>query len=236
MATATRTAVVTGGEGSIGRELVALLLARGIRVLSADRQRSDAALPAGAADLYSYLPYDAQDAASAEAVLAAAGPVDYLVLAAGIYPESPLAAMADEDWRRTIDINLSGSYTLLQRALPSLTEDASVVLLASIAGVRGSRHHAHYAASKAGLLGLARSAMWELGGSRRINVVSPGIINNAMTADLRGAAGERILANTPMGRYGTPREVAAVLDFLCSEASAFIQGENINVNGGFHVG
>lgn len=236
MSTTSRTAVVTGGEGSIGRALVALLLARGIRVVSADRCRSDTSPPAGDGDLYDYHPYEAQDASSAEALVAAVGPIDYLVLAAGIYPESPLSTMSDDDWHNTININLTGSYTLLQRSLPMLTQDASVVLLSSIAGVRGSRHHAHYAASKAGLLGLARSAMWELGQSRRINVVSPGIIDNAMSKDLRGASGELILTNTPLGRFGTPHEVATVLDFLCSDASTFIQGENINVNGGFYVG
>lgn len=236
MSTTTRTAVVTGGEGSIGHELVSLLLARGIRVISADRCPSGAPLPSGTDNLYSFHSYEAQDPASAEALISTAEHIDYLVLAAGIYPESALSAMADEDWQRTIDVNLTGSYLMLQRSLPVLAQDASVVLLSSIAGMRGSRNHAHYAASKAGLLGLARSVMWELGSARRINVVSPGIIDNTMSAELRGTTGERILANTPMGRYGTPQEIATVLDFLCSEASAFIQGENINVNGGFHVG
>lgn len=226
--------VVTGANGSIGRAVVERFLARGLPVVSADRHLSNRA--DDVADVQ--VRYDAGSRQSAREVVAAVPQgldVSHLVLAAGIYPERNLREMADDEWQECLDVNLTGAYRLIQEALPRLSTDASIVLVSSIAGLRGSKGHSHYATSKAGLFGLMRSLMWELGGQRRINIVSPGIIDNPMTKSLRASAGSDILRGTPLGRYGQPEEIAAVVDFLCSPAASFVQGENISVNGGFYV-
>lgn len=229
-----KAAIVTGGNGSIGRAVVNRFHTRGLPVVSADLQVVDHADVVADVQIH----YDASSRQSARDVVNAVPEghdIAHLVLAAGIYPERDLHEMPDDEWQSCLDVNLTGAYRLIQAALPRLSPDASVVLIGSIAGLRGSRGHSHYATSKAGLLGLMRSLMWELGGQRRINTVSPGIIDNPMTDSLRSSAGSDILRGTPMGRYGQPDEVAGVVDFLCSPAATFVQGENISVNGGFYV-
>jgi 3-oxoacyl-[acyl-carrier protein] reductase len=229
-------AVVTGGRGSIGRAVCELFLGKGMRVASADRQPVTDDVASTGHDLQ--VPYEANDREGARDLvdaLPAAAAVNHLVLAAGIYPESEFGRLGEDEWQECLDINLTAVYRMIRATLPRLAPDASIVLVSSIAGLRGSKGHAHYAASKAGLLGLMRSVMWELGEQRRINTVSPGILENPMTQSLRDGAGDAILRSTPLGRYGTPAEVAAVIDFLCSPSASFIHGENISVNGGFYV-
>jgi 3-oxoacyl-[acyl-carrier protein] reductase len=228
--------VVTGGRGSIGRAVGVRFDSRGLRVASADRELST--VHEGLSGNTQQVFYEANLREGARDLIEVLGPdtrIQHLVLAAGIYPESPFADLEEDEWQSCLDINLTAVFRLIQAALPRLTSDASIVLVSSVAGLRGSKNHAHYATSKAGLFGLMRSVMWELGEQRRINTVSPGIIDNPMTQALRSETGDAILANTPLGRYGTPDEVAAVIDFLCTPAASFIHGENISVNGGFHV-
>lgn len=228
--------VITGGNGSIGRSLTECFHARGLQVVSADLRPAKNVPDHGNGELQ--VRYDANDRDGARKLLEdlpANTRIRHLVLAAGIYPERQFAQIDEEDWQNCLNINLTSVYRFIQVALPRLTPDASIVLIGSIAGLRGSKAHAHYAASKAALFGLMRSVMWELGEQRRINTVSPGIIANPMTEALRETTGDTILSSTPLGRYGTPDEVAAVIDFLCRPESSFVHGENISVNGGFYV-
>ncbi|MFB9859463.1 SDR family NAD(P)-dependent oxidoreductase [Paenarthrobacter aurescens] len=229
-------ALVTGGRGSIGRAVCERFRSRGLRVISADRVMQATGAVSSAEE--GQVLYEANNQTGARDLIASLGPdiaIQHLVIAAGIYPESRLIQLDEDHWQECIDVNLTAVYRMIRSALPRLTSDASIVLVSSVAGQRGSRNHAHYATSKAGLFGLMRSVMWELGEQRRINAVSPGIIDNPMTMSLRSDAGEAILANTPLGRYGTPDEVAGAIDFLCTPAASFIHGENININGGLYV-
>jgi 3-oxoacyl-[acyl-carrier protein] reductase len=163
------------------------------------------------------------------------GGIDFVVPAAGLFLERPFTMMSDEEWRNTIDINLNGVYLTCRRTVPLLRNNSAIVMITSLAAHRGSYHHAHYASSKGGLLGLSRSLALELGPKTRVNAVSPGVIVTPMTDELVETRGAHFLDETPLGRFGQPEEVASVVAFLCSDASSFVTGETIHVNGGLYM-
>jgi 3-oxoacyl-[acyl-carrier protein] reductase len=164
------------------------------------------------------------------------GTVDVVVPAAGIYPESSVDSTTDEMWRKVMSINLDGVFFLLRDVKSLLTSGSSVVNITSIAGHKGSHSHGHYSASKGGLLSLTRTLALEWGPENiRVNAVSPGIISTSMTTDLVAQRGEALLAGTPLHRYGQPSEVADVILFLASDASSFVHGEVIHINGGMYM-
>ncbi|MFI7482037.1 SDR family NAD(P)-dependent oxidoreductase [Kocuria sp. M1R5S2] len=242
-ATDARTLVLTGAAGGIGAAVARAFARRGNRLVLSDLSAEALAplvaeLEEGGATVTA-VPGDVAEPADNDRLVAAAlerhGGIDDLVLAAGIYPEQLLAETSDEQWRRCLSINLDSAFYLLRAAGPHLRPGAGVVALTSIAGMRGSRAHAAYAASKGGLLSLVRSTAWELGPQVRVNAVAPGIIDTAMTAGLRSTSAEHLLRGTPLGRFGTAEEVAGVVEFLCSPAAGFITGEVVQVNGGLHM-
>jgi len=238
-----RVLVLTGAAGGIGREIARGFARAGSRLVLADL--SAEALSSLAEELEAdgaeaiTVPADVSTAGGNEQIVQAAtarfGMIDDLVLGAGIYPAAPLTELTDEDWRTCLAINLDSAFFLLREASPQLAPGSSVVAMTSIAGMRGSAGHAAYAATKGGLLSLTRSMARELGARARVNAVAPGIIDTSMTADLRAGSAEQLLADTPLGRFGTAEEVAGVVQFLCSPAAGFITGEVIQVNGGLHM-
>jgi len=238
-----RTLVLTGANGGIGREVARLFHEGGANLFLIDREREPldtlAATLGGDAQRIRTLGIDAADpdAASlaAREIEAAFGRVDFLVPAAGIYLAEPFAEMTDEQWRRTLSVNLDGVFYLTRRVLPLLQDGGAIVNVASMAAHRGSFHHAHYSASKGALLALTRSLARELAPRIRVNAVSPGIIDTPMTADLLKRRGAQTLEQTMLGRFGAPREVASVIAFLCSDDASFITAEVVQVNGGLHV-
>jgi acetoacetyl-CoA reductase/3-oxoacyl-[acyl-carrier protein] reductase len=228
-----RLALVTGGSGGIGSAVVTLLLSAGARVVSVDRPELPA--PVGAASL----PADLADSAQIEALAASLtrehGRLDALVHCAGIARDAVLWKMSREQWSEVLSVNLDSAFHLLRACVPLLraSRDGAVVLVSSINGQRGKFGQANYVASKAGLIGLAKTAALELGGfGVRVNCVAPGWIETPLTAALAPELRERALAETPLRRLGVPEDVASAVLFLCSAMSRHVTGQVLRVDGG----
>ena len=165
----------------------------------------------------------------------ALGPIDALVLNAGITRDGLFMRMSSEDWQSVIDTNLTGAFYVTRAALRGMLKrrGGSIVAVSSVVGLTGNPGQANYAAAKAGLIGMVKSLAREAGGRGvRVNAVAPGYIATDMTADLPDTTRDQILGATPLGRLGTPEDVAGVVSFLCSDAAGFITGSVISIDGG----
>ena len=240
-----RALLLTGASGGIGRAIAGLFHGAGAKVLLADLHEPDVARLASSLDPTGKsaiaMKYDASRSDSAEAAVKACiagfGRLDYLVPAAGIFEDHAFLTMTDEAWRRTIAINLDGVFYICRRAIPAMSEGGAVVTIASEAAHSGSSVlHAHYGASKGGVLLLTRSLARELAPRVRVNTVSPGTIDTPMVRNFMRERGDAFLKTIPMNRMGSPREVADAVAFLCSDAASYITGQAIHVNGGSYMG
>jgi len=170
---------------------------------------------------------------------AAHGPVEVVVANAGITRDTLLLRMSEEDFATVVETNLAGSFRVAKRAAKSMLrkKQGRIVFISSVVALLGSPGQANYAASKAGLVGLARSLARELG-TRNItaNVVAPGFVESDMTAVLGEDRKAEILSQVPLGRYATPDEVAGVVRFLAGDAAGYITGAVIPVDGGLGMG
>ena len=231
-----RSVLVTGGNRGIGRAIAEAFLAQGDKVAVTTR---NGGAPEGALDVRCDITDPAAvDAAFAE-VEAAHGPVEVLVANAGITSDTLLLRMSEEDWSSVIDTNLTGSYRLTKRAAKGMLrlKRGRIILVSSVVGLLGSAGQVNYAASKAGLVGLARSVARELG-SRGItaNVVAPGFVETDMTAVLTDAQREQIRSSVPLQRYASPDEVASAVTWLAGPGGAYVTGAVIPVDGGLGMG
>jgi NAD(P)-dependent dehydrogenase (short-subunit alcohol dehydrogenase family) len=226
-----RVALVTGGGRGIGRRIAETLRDQGARTADGD-------LRAPEIDGVLGVDLDVTSEASIEAAFARVeaelGPVELLVLNAGIYVVEPFEETSPESWRRTIDVNLTGAFLCARRALPAMREAAygRIVALGSSAGkTGGKRHAAAYGASKAGIMVMTKSIASEYAEHGiTANALAPALIDTEMIAGLPDMSGQ-----IPVGRLGKPEEVAAVVAFLCSTQAAYITAEVVDVNGGFLI-
>jgi 3-oxoacyl-[acyl-carrier protein] reductase len=177
--------------------------------------------------------------AMVEAVIDRFGKIDALVNNAGVMPESRVLDMSLQEWKDVIDVDLTGAFLCSRAVLPGMLERGSgaIVMIASRLGQIGFAGVAHYAAAKAGLLGLVKSLAKEVGPEGvRVNAVAPGVTVTDMTTDIvEGEVGRRRLAELPAGRFATPAEVAATVVFLLTDAAALYHGQTLNPNGGGHM-
>lgn len=231
-----RSVMITGGNRGIGLAIARAFEANGDKVAITYRSGE---VPAGLLGVRA----DVTDTASIDAAFTeveeAHGPVQVLVANAGMTRDMLLLRMNEDDFSSVVDTNLTGAFRVIKRASKGMirARKGRIVLISSVVGLLGSAGQVNYAASKAGLVGLARSITRELG-SRGItaNVVAPGFVNTDMTAELPEATQKQYLSSIPAARFAEPTEVAGVVRWLAGDEAAYISGAVIPVDGGLGMG
>ncbi|GAB3070327.1 3-oxoacyl-[acyl-carrier-protein] reductase [Intrasporangium mesophilum] len=232
-----RNVLVTGGNRGIGLAIAKAFAEAGDNVVITHRSGEP---PEGLRGVRCEVTDTASvDAAFTEAEQIFGGPVEVLVANAGITRDTLLMRMSDDEFDSVIDTNLAGAFRCARRAATGMIRKrrGRIVLISSVVGLYGSPGQTNYAASKSGLVGLARSITRELGGRGiTANVVAPGFIETEMTAVLPDDQKKAYLAGIPAGRFATPEEVASVVRFVASDDAAYISGAVIPVDGGLGMG
>jgi 3-oxoacyl-[acyl-carrier protein] reductase len=248
-----RVAVVTGGSRGIGRAICQALAGPGTRIHfnyfspvnpeaeEAAAGETIAAVTAAGGEAFGSSVNVASEkelTAFFDGVVEKSGRIDILVNNAGITKDGLLVRMKPSDWDAVLDINLKAAFRCMQMAAKTMMKQRSgrIVNMASIVGVIGNAGQANYVASKAGLIGLTKTAAKELAGRGiTVNAIAPGFIETDMTAALPDKVKEAMLGTIPLGRAGTPEDVAAAVAFLVSDRAAYITGQVIHVSGGMYI-
>lgn len=232
-----RSVLITGGNRGIGLAIAESFLANGDKV--AVTYRSETELPEGILGVKADVTDEASIDAAFKIVEEAHGPVEVLVANAGITKDTLLLRMSEDDFTSVLDTNLTGAFRVIKRASKGMIRlrKGRVILISSVSGLYGAPGQINYSASKAGMVGMARSLTREPG-SRGItaNVVAPGFINTDMTAELPEETQKSYLANVPAGRFAEASEVANVVRWVASDEAAYISGAVIPVDGGLGMG
>lgn len=236
MSALTRTVLVTGGNRGIGLSIAQAFVKQGDRVAITHR---GSGAPEGVFGVRCDITDSAAVDAAFSAVEAELGPVEVLVANAGITDDALLLRMSEDQFTRVIDTNLTGAFRCAKRASAKMLRArwGRIIFISSVIGLSGGPGQVNYAASKAGLVGMARSITRELG-TRNVtaNVVAPGFIETDMTGSLPDARKAEILKAIPAGRMATAEEVATVVTWIASDASGYITGAVIPVDGGLGMG
>ena len=231
-----RSVLVTGGSRGIGLAIAAAFKEAGDQVAVTYNTSPP---PEGFLGVKCDITDQEQVDAAFDTIAEQHGPVEVLVANAGITRDTLLLRMSDDDWDSVIDTNLSGSFRVARRAAKGMLRlrKGRIVFISSVVGLVGSPGQVNYAASKSGLIGMARSIARELG-SRGItaNVVAPGFIETDMTAVLPEELQKQYLSQIPLGRFGVPAEIANAVRWLASEEAGYITGAVIPVDGGIGMG
>jgi 3-oxoacyl-[acyl-carrier protein] reductase len=231
-----RTVLVTGGNRGIGLAIAKAFAANGDRVAITHR---GSGAPEGLFGVECDVTSADQVDAAFSAVEKELGPVQVLVSNAGIADDTLLMRMSEESFERVVDANLTGAYRVARRATPGMLRARSgrMIFISSVVAFVGAPGQANYAASKAGLVGLARAIARELG-SRSItaNVIAPGFVETDMTAVMTDARREEVLGSVPLKRYGTAEEIAGAAVYLASDAAAYVTGAVLPIDGGIGMG
>ena len=230
-----KTALVTGGSRGIGRAIAEELARAGASVVIGYRSGADEAAEVAAAIGGRAIQADIAVAADAARLIAEAGDLDVLVNNAGLTRDGLLLRMSDDDWQTVIDTNLSGTFYTCRAVARGMLKrrGGSIINVSSIVGIHGNLGQTNYSASTAGIIGFTKSLAREVGGRGvRANVVAPGYVQTRLTQAIPEELAQGMLAATPLGRFGTPADITGAVRFLASDASAFVTGAVLVVDGG----
>ena len=236
-----KTALITGATGGIGSAIARALHSQGAEViLSGTRQGSLDELAHELSDRAHPIAADLSDKSSIDSLIKqisdiSTDGVDIVINNAGIVRDNLLVRMKDEEWNQVLDINLFAGYKLTQGLMRGMMKRrwGRIIGISSVVGTTGNPGQANYAAAKAGMIGFSKALAQEVATRGiTVNVIAPGMIQTAMTDDLNEDQSARLLSTIPLGRLGSPEEIAASVIYLASDEAAYVTGVTLHVNGG----
>ena len=236
-----KTALITGATGGIGSAIARALHSQGAEViLSGTRQGSLNELAHELSDRAHPIAADLSDKSSIDSLIKqisdiSTDGVDIVINNAGIVRDNLLVRMKDEEWNQVLDINLFAGYKITQGLMRGMMKRrwGRIIGISSVVGTTGNPGQANYAAAKAGMIGFSKALAQEVATRGiTVNVIAPGMIQTAMTDDLNEDQSARLLSTIPLGRLGSPEEIAASVIYLASDEAAYVTGVTLHVNGG----